>query len=340
MAVLDKYSWIIALISIAFCVSSFGNGANDVANSYATSVAARTLTMPQVGVLAMITEFVGAVALGSRVTGTIKNNIIDIKHFSASPATLILIMGCTEFGSAAWLIFATRSGFPVSTTQTVVGALIGAGIAAGAQVQWSWKKGSVSQIAASWAIAPLIAAGFAAILFGTIKFGILNRKDPFKWAIRLIPVYLSFTAAVLALFMVVEVPDGDSLSEFGAGKAVGIILGVFFGVLGFTYLFFVPYFHRRLVREDTRIQVWHLPLGPLLWREDPPLYFPSKGTTFVKDYSGGAKLVHSPRDISASTSPQDTHMISSKGNGVSTPTNEKDMSDESSLGPPALMEPR
>jgi sodium-dependent phosphate transporter len=186
MAVLDKYSWIIALISIAFCVSSFGNGTNDVANSYATSAAARTLTMPQVGILAMITEFVGAVALGSRVTGTIKIDIIDITRFEASPATLILIMGCTEFGSAAWLIFATGSGFPVSTTQTVVGALIGAGIAAGAQVQWSWKKGSVSQIAVSWAIAPLIAAGFAAILSGTMKFGILNRKDPFKWAMRLI----------------------------------------------------------------------------------------------------------------------------------------------------------
>lgn len=206
MAVLEKYSWIIALISIAFCVSSFGNGANDVANSYATSVAARTLTMPQVGVLAMITEFVGAVALGSRVTGTIKSNVIDIKHFNAKPATLILTMACTEFGSATWLIFATRSGFPVSTTQTVVGALVGAGIAAGAKVQWGWKKGSVSQIAASWAIAPLIAGCFAAIIFGTIKFGILKRKDPFKWAMRLIPVYLSFTAAVLALFMVVEVP--------------------------------------------------------------------------------------------------------------------------------------
>lgn len=339
MAVLDKYSWIIALISIAFCISSFGNGANDVANSYATSVAARTLTMPQVGILAMITEFVGAVALGSRVTSTIKSNIIDITHFEANPATLILIMGCTEFGSAAWLIFATKSGFPVSTTQTVVGALIGAGIAAGAQVQWSWKKGSVSQIAASWAIAPLIAGGFAAILFGTIKFGILKRKDPFKWAMRLIPVYLSFTAAVLALFMVVEVPGGDSLSEFGAGKAVGIILGVFFGVLAITYVFFVPYFHRRLVREDTRLQVWHIPLGPLLWRENPPLYFPSKGRTFVKDYSGGAKVVHSA-STSASGTLQDAHMISSKGDDLPTPSNEKDISDESSLSPPALMEPR
>lgn len=338
MAVLEKYSWIIALISIAFCVSSFGNGANDVANSYATSVAARTLSMPVAGILASITEFVGAVALGSRVTGTIRSNVLDIKHFQAKPATLILTMACTEFGSATWLLIATSSGFPVSTTQTVVGALVGAGIAAGAKVSWGWKKGSVSQIAASWAIAPLIAAGFAAIIFGTIKFGILKRKDPFKWAMRLIPVYLSFTAAILALFMVVEVPNGDSLAQFGAGKAVGIVLGVFFGVLAFTVVFFIPYLHRRLVREDTRVRVWHVPLGPLLLRDDPPLYFPSKSTTIVKDYSGGAKLVHPSNGSTAS--PHDKQMISSKGVDVSTPTDEKAVSDDSSLGPRAPIEPR
>ncbi|KAG9235575.1 phosphate transporter [Amylocarpus encephaloides] len=335
MAVLDKYSWIIALISIAFCVSSFGNGANDVANSYATSVAARTLTMPQVGILAMVTEFVGAVALGSRVTGTIKGNVIDIKHFTSKPATLILIMGCTEFGSAAWLMFATKSGFPVSTTQTVVGALVGAGIAAGAKVQWSWKKGSVSQIAASWAIAPLIAAGFAAILFGTIKFAILERKDPFKWAMRLIPVYLAFTAAVLALFMVVEIPNGDSLEDFGIGKILGVILGVFFGVLAFSYAFFIPYFHRRLVLEDTRIRSWHIPLGPLLWRDNPPLYFPSKGSSVVKDYSGGAKTV----SHSTLASPQDSPEILSKG-ADEPHDSEKHASPVVSLGPQAIIEPR
>ncbi|KAG4422207.1 hypothetical protein IFR04_004713 [Cadophora malorum] len=308
MAVLQQYSWIIALISIAFCVSSFGNGANDVANSYATSVAARTLTMPQVGILAMVTEFVGAVALGSRVTGTIKNNIIDIKHFTAKPATLILIMGCTEFGSAAWLIIATKSGFPVSTTQTVVGALVGAGIAAGADVSWGWKKGSVSQVAASWAIAPLIAAGFSAILFGTIKFGILNRKDPFKWAMRLTPFYYAFTAAVLALFMVVEVPNGDSLEEFGVGKICGIVFGTFFGVLGLAYIFFIPYFHRRIVAGDTRIRSWHIPLGPLLWRDNPPLYWPSKRGAGVKDYSGGAKTIQH----TTATSPHETPDMISK----------------------------
>ncbi|EEQ91513.1 hypothetical protein RJZ56_007372 [Blastomyces dermatitidis] len=274
MPVLTQYDWILAIISIAFCGSSFGNGANDVANSYATSVAARTLTMPQVGFLSMITEFVGAVALGSRVTKTIKSGIIDINRFKPNPGTMMLAMGCAEVGSATWLLVATRLGFPVSTTQTVVGALVGVGIASQASVKWAWDSGSVSQIAASWAIAPAIAAAFSAIIFGTIKYSVLERRDPLKWAMRMIPYYLAFTAAILALFIIVELPGGKSYEEFGVGRMCGIVLGVFFGCLAIAYGFFIPYFHRRLVVGDARIKFYHIPLGPTLWRDDPWLYFP------------------------------------------------------------------
>lgn len=272
---LVQYDWIIALITIAFCFSAFGNGANDVANSYATSVAARTLTMPQVGFLSMITEFIGAVALGARVTGTIKNDIIGIDRFTGNPGVLILAMACAEAGSATWLMVATRVGFPVSTTQTIVGALIGVGFASEASITWGWTDGSVSQVAASWAIAPGIAAGFSAIIFLTIKFAVLERKNSFTWAMRLIPFYLAFTASMLALFMVIEAPDAPSLEEFGAGKAVGIVLGVFAGMLLIAYGFFQPYFYRRLVKEDARVKFYHLPLGPLLWKDDPWLYYPA-----------------------------------------------------------------
>ncbi|KFY27125.1 hypothetical protein V493_03690 [Pseudogymnoascus sp. VKM F-4281 (FW-2241)] len=271
---MDQYVWLIAIISIAFCASSFGNGANDVANAYATSVAARTLEMWQVGILAMCTEFIGAVALGSGVTSTIKNGIMDIKRFEDAPATLILAMTCAEIGSATWLLTATRFGFPVSTTQTIVGAMIGAGLAAEATISWGWKKGSVSQIAASWLIAPLLSCCFSAILFLTLKFAVLERRDPFKWAMRLIPFYLAFTGGVLALFIVIEMPDAEDLEDYGTGKIVGIILGVFFGVLAISYIFFVPYFHRRLVMGDARVKAWHIPMGPLLLKENIPLYLP------------------------------------------------------------------
>lgn len=291
MAQLTQYGWILAITTIAFVFSAFGNGANDVANSYATSVAARTLTMPQVGVLSIITEFIGAVALGDRVTDTIKNGIIDLDRFQGSPGALMVAMGSAEIGSATWLMVATGLGLPVSTTQTIVGALVGVGFATEADITWEWDGGSVSQIAASWGIAPCLSAAFAAILFGTLKFGVLERKDSFKWGMRLIPWYLAFTAGVLALFITVETPGVATLEDLGAGTAVGIVLGTFFGVLLIAYVFFMPYFHRRLVKNDYRIRVWHLPLGPLLRKENPPLYWPGDARGgVVKDYYTSAHL--------------------------------------------------
>ncbi|KAF3034504.1 hypothetical protein E8E12_005093 [Didymella heteroderae] len=290
-AITGKYDWILAITSIAFIFSAFGNGANDVANSYATSVAAQTLTMVQVGFLSIVTEFVGAVALGARVTSTIKNGIINIDRFElpAEPGTLMLAMGCAEVGSATWLMVATRFGMPVSTTQTIVGALVGVGFATNAGIKWGWESGSVSQVAASWAIAPLIACGFSALIFGTVKYAVLERENSFEWGMRLIPWYFAFTAAVLALFIVVETPTAPSLEEFGAGKAAGIILGVFFGVLLISYVFFMPYLKRKLIKRDARMRIWHIPLGPLLLRDDPPLYFAGKADgEYVKNYYADA----------------------------------------------------
>lgn len=299
---LTQYGWLIAIISIAFIFSAFGNGANDVANSYATSVAARTLTMPQVGVLSMVTEFVGAVALGKRVTDTIKNDIIDIGRFDGNPGALILAMTCAEIGSATWLMVATALGFPVSTTQTIVGALVGVGFGSQADIAWSWDEGGVSQVAASWGIAPAVAGAFAAILFATLKFGVLERRDSFKWGMRLIPLYLAFTGAVLALFIVIEAPGMDSLEELGAGTSVGIILGVFFGCLVVAYVFFLPYFYRRLVKNDARVAAWHIPLGPLLWKDDPWLPYPSKSEEVVIDYYQNPYAEENPDTIVPSDS--------------------------------------
>lgn len=295
---LQKYTWIFALTTIAFICSSGSNGANDVANSYATSVAAQTLKMWQAGILACFTEFIGAVALGSKVTSTIKSGIFGLKKFQPIPPTFMLVMGCAEVGSATFLTIATLNGMPVSTTQTVVGALAGAGIAARTPLKWGWEKGSLSQIAASWAIAPLLAACFAAILFLTVKYLVLERREPLKWGLRMIPFYLAFTAGVLALFILDELPNAESFEEMGAGKTTGIILGVAAGVLLISYVFFVPYFHRRLVMNDARMRVWHIPLGLLLYRENPPIYFPGKGDEVVKDYYAKSSVEDSDYDHS------------------------------------------
>jgi solute carrier family 20 (sodium-dependent phosphate transporter) len=248
--------------------------------------------MMQVGVLAIITEFIGAVALGAKVTNTIKNGIIDSTRFHEAPATLMLVMGSAEVGSATWLILATKLGFPVSTTQTIIGAIIGAGIASGAPIHWGWQKNSVSQIAASWFISPLIAALCAIIIFASIKFCILERNDPFKKAMRAIPIYLAFTAAILALFMVVEAPNLESLEVLGAGKICGIIFAVLFGMLVTAYVFFRPFFIRRLIKKDPRVRFYHIPLGPYLLKDNPWLYFPaSEDRQLVIDYYQNSRVV-------------------------------------------------
>lgn len=126
---------------------------------------------------------------------------------------------------------------------------MGVGIASDISVNWGWKKSSVSQIAASWGIAPCIAAGFAAIIMMSIKVLVHWRKDPLKAGLRVITFYYGLTAGILALFVVISgghgIPDPE---ELGAGKATGIILGVFFGVWAFSTVFFLPYYHRKYVR--------------------------------------------------------------------------------------------
>jgi phosphate/sulfate permease len=345
---LKKYSWILALTTIAFVFSSASNGANDVANSYATSVAAQTLKMWQAGILACFTEFLGAVALGSRVTSTIKSGVFGLTKFQPVPPTFMLVMGCAEVGSATFLTIATFYGMPVSTTQTVVGALAGAGIAAQTPLKWAWSGGSLSQIAASWAIAPLIAAGFAAVLFLSVKYLVLERSEPLKWGLRLIPFYLAFTAGVLALFILDELPNAESFEEMGAGKTCGIILGVAGGVLLFSYVFFVPYFHRRLVMNDARMRAWHIPLGPLLYRENPPVYLPGKGDQVVTDYYAKTSVEDSDshHDLEKSHAKDHSHSIDKKntdahGDGISTAVNpnNSDHSDITGRAPRGLSVP-
>lgn len=275
------YDWILAITTIAFVFASASNGANDVANSYATSVAARTLTLWQAGILAAITEFIGAVALGARVTDTIKNGIITIDRFEGRPAVLMLAMGCAEVGNATWLTVATCLGMPVSTTQTIVGSLIGVGFASQSAITWGWEKGSVSQVAASWGIAPLIAAGFSAIIFGIVKYSVLERKHSFEWAMRLIPIYMASTGAILVTFLGTEVPD----SLIAEGWPLGVtVVATFFFVLFIAYVFFVPFFNRKLVKEDPRVRIWHVPMGPLLYRENVNLYWPGKTDELVTNY--------------------------------------------------------
>ncbi|KAI7341490.1 phosphate transporter [Hortaea werneckii] len=277
MAKMHGLDWLFSIGVIFFLISLWGIGANDVANSYATSVSSKSLTLVQAGCLATITEFVGAIALGQGVTSTIRHGIFSIDPFENSPGVLIMAMVVAEIGSATWLTICTKLGFPVSTTQSIVGALVGVGIAADIHVNWGWQDGSVSQIAASWGIAPAIACGFGAILMMTIKLLVHQQKDPLKAALLVVTV----SRAQKTLVRVRLVP-----SSLGHSSASGLFPP------SSSCLTTMPT-HCRLIREDRRLRIWHIPMGPLLWKQNYNLYFPGDPNSAVvpnyysTEYTGG-----------------------------------------------------
>lgn len=148
---------------------------------------------------------------------------------------------------------------------------------------------------------------------------------------------------MLALFITVETPGSD-LDELGAGPAAGIILGVFFGVLIVAYVFFMPYFERKLIKKDPRMRLWHVPMGPLLRRENVKLYWPGRGEEYVKNYyedaygnvAAGTYDGRAARTTGLETAIDETaydHSVSEKGD--SSP-GAKAPSDESAIDPAAL----
>lgn len=125
-----RYDYLFSISLIGAFIDAYGIGANDVANSFATSVSSKSLTFKQAMLAAAVCEFAGAVLVGARVTNTIRNGIISLSAFDGDAAVLLLTFTCVIVASCTWLTIATRMSMPVSTTHTVIGSIIGAGIAA------------------------------------------------------------------------------------------------------------------------------------------------------------------------------------------------------------------
>lgn len=172
-------------------------GANDVANSFATSVSSRSLTMKQAMAVASVCEFAGSASVGSRVADTIRTKIIDPIHYDDSPAVLLLAMMCTVFGSSVFLTIATRYGMPVSTTHSIIGGLVGTGTASIGITKVNWGWGGVAQVFGAWIIAPGIAAIFGAVLFLCTKFFVLVKSNAVRRAMYSIPFYTFLTVAAI-----------------------------------------------------------------------------------------------------------------------------------------------
>ena len=186
----------IVLAGVFGLFMAWGIGANDVANAMGTSVGAKALTIKQALIVAAIFEFSGAVLAGGEVTSTIRSGIVDPALFKDDPELLVFGMLASLLAAGTWLLYATREGWPVSTTHSIVGAIIGFG-AIGVStdaIQWD----GVIDIVLSWVITPLIAAAVAWTIFTTVQRLVLDKDEPLAAARFWVPFYMFFAGFVMS----------------------------------------------------------------------------------------------------------------------------------------------
>ena len=192
----------ISLAALFGIFMAWGIGANDVANAMATSVGSRALTIKQAILVAAIFEFLGAVLAGGEVTSTIRKGIVDAELLAGTPELLVYGMLAALLAAGTWLLIASRKGWPVSTTHSIVGAIVGfAAVGVGVDaVQW----GEVGTIVMSWVVSPLTAGFIAYLIYGSVLRLILRHEDPLARAKRYVPVYIFFAAFTITLVTILK----------------------------------------------------------------------------------------------------------------------------------------
>jgi len=175
-------------------------GANDVANAMGTSVGSGALTLKHAVILAALLEFSGAFFVGSHVSETIRKGIVDPIIFENNPMDLVYGMMGALLAAAVWLQVATFFGWPVSTTHSIVGSVIGFGVIVGGVESIAWSK--VGSIVASWIVSPLMSGTIAFIIFSVLRRQIYHKDDPVEAAKRIVPPLVLIVFTMLSLAMV------------------------------------------------------------------------------------------------------------------------------------------
>lgn len=202
---------------------AFGIGANDVANAMSTSVGSKVLTIGKAVMVAAIFEFAGAYLAGGEVTSTIRKGIVDSGMFVDTPEILVFGMLASLLAAAIWLLIASWFGWPVSTTHTIVGAIVGfAAIGVGLDAV-KWNK--LGTIVSSWVVSPLLAGTLSFLIFTSVQRLVLDRENPLKHARRWVPVYMFLTGFILALVTLLKGLKHIGL-EFSGLQAVQIAAAI------------------------------------------------------------------------------------------------------------------
>ena len=198
MEIIAAYGTVFAILAIIFGLfMTWGIGANDLANAMGTSVGSGAVTIRQAIIIAIIFEFSGAVLAGGHVTSTIRKGIIDPSGIVNNPEILVYGMLASLLATAFWLMIASWKGWPVSTTHSIIGALIGFAIVGIGPDAVKW--GKVGSVVASWVVSPVVGGTVAFLLVMSTRKLIFNTDDPLKNAKRYAPVYVFLVGFIISL---------------------------------------------------------------------------------------------------------------------------------------------
>jgi len=200
--IIENASLFLILAGVFGLFMAWGIGANDVANAMATSVGSKALTIKQAILIAAIFEFAGAVLAGGQVTKTIRKGIIDAGGLAATPELLVYGMLAALLAAGCWLLIASHKGWPVSTTHSIIGAIVGFAIVGIGIHAVNW--GKVGFIVASWVISPLLAGVIAFAIFRSVQKLILDTENPFDNAKKYVPIYIFMAGFMISLVTLVK----------------------------------------------------------------------------------------------------------------------------------------
>ena len=236
MELFTTYGTLLIILAAAFgFFMAWGVGANDVANAMGTSVGSKALTIKQAILIAMVFEFAGAYLAGGEVTSTIRKGIVDAEVFKDSPDLLVFGMLSALLAAGTWLMIASFMGWPVSTTHSIVGAIVGFAAVGVSTDAVNWTK--VSAIVASWVVSPVIAGTISFAIFRSVQHLILIQDDPFAKAKQYAPMYMFAVGFLMAMVTILKglkhvFKDIGISMTFGESIVWAMMFGIFLAILG------------------------------------------------------------------------------------------------------------
>jgi len=227
MDIITNYGNVLIILAIVFgTFMAWGIGANDVANAMGTSVGSGAVTIKQAVIIAVIFEFSGAILAGGEVTATIRKGILDAALFTNDPHLLVYGMMASLLAAGSWLLIASSFGWPVSTTHSIVGAIVGFGAVGVGVDAVAW--GKVIKIVISWIASPVLAGIISFTLFRSLQNLIIDTQDPFNNAKKYVPYYMFLVGFVVSL---VTIFKGLKHVGLSFSTSTSYLLSLGFGLL-------------------------------------------------------------------------------------------------------------